>query len=324
MCFQLKLVLYEYLQSMVTHLYIYMCYRFRQSAQKFILALFLLCLSDSFIAQNDSINYPFRKTFVSSIAGTSVVGSYILLNELWYKNYERSSFHFFNDNDEWLQMDKVGHAFSGYALSRMTSNSYRWAGMNEKNSALIGAGFGFLYLGSIELLDARSTQWGFSWGDILANTSGSLLYLSQEMLWKEQRMTLKFSYSPTEFAMLNPDALGRNFQQRMLKDYNGQTYWSSFNVHSFLANDAAFPRWLNVAFGYGATKMISAKINDSDVNNFQRAREFYISFDADLNRVRWKKKWMRTTAKILSFIKIPSPTFEIRSDGKMKMHGLFF
>ena len=61
-----------------------------------------------------------------------------------------------------------------------------------------------------------------------------------------------------------------------------------------------------------------------DVNNFQRESEFYFSFDSDLERVRWKKKWMRRTAKVLSFIKIPGPTFEIRDNGKMKLHGLFF
>lgn len=275
-------------------------------------------------AQQDSINYKIRQRVVSASAALAITSSYIGLNELWYKDYPRSSFHFFNDNDEWLQMDKAGHAFSVYTISKTMSSAYRWAGMNNKKSALLGSGIGFAYLGCIELLDARSAHWGFSWGDIAANTSGSFLYLSQELFWKEQRIALKFSYTPSSFAMMNPDALGRNFQQRLLKDYNGQTYWASFNVHSFLASDAAFPRWLNVAFGYGATKMISAKINYNDVNNFQRARELYISFDADLNRVRWKKKWMRTTARILSFIKIPSPTFEIRSDGKMKMHGLFF
>lgn len=275
-------------------------------------------------SQNDSANFNIRKKVVTGSTLSAIGGSYVILNELWYKDYPRSSFHSFNDNNEWLQMDKAGHAFSAYTLSSIATNAYSWCGIEKKKSALYGSGIGFLYLGCVELLDARSSQWGFSWGDVVANTSGSLLYLSQELFWKEQRVILKFSYSPTTFAMLNPDALGHNFQQRILKDYNGQTYWSSFNVHSFLASDAAFPRWLNIALGYGGTKMISAKMNEVDVNNFQHTREFYISFDADLNRVRWKKKWMRTTARILSFIKIPSPTFEIRSDGKMKMHGLFF
>ena len=35
-------------------------------------------------------------------------------NELWYKNYPKSNFHFVNDNSSWLQMDKFGHAATSY------------------------------------------------------------------------------------------------------------------------------------------------------------------------------------------------------------------
>ena len=35
-------------------------------------------------------------------------------NELWYKNYPKSNFHFVNDNSSWLQMDKFGHATTSY------------------------------------------------------------------------------------------------------------------------------------------------------------------------------------------------------------------
>ena len=124
--------------------------------------------------------------------------------------------------------------------------------------------------------------------------------------------------------MFNSDQLGRNFQQRLLKDYNGQTYWTSYNISSFLASDAAFPRWMNVALGYGAYGMTSAKNVVNDVNNFQRTREFYLSFDADLNRVRWPRKWMKITAQILSFIKLPSPALKMQSDGKVKLYALHF
>lgn len=289
-----------------------------------LLTAVILLSNHRIAAQADSITYKNRQRIVTSTLVVGTGASYIGLNELWYKNYERSKFHLFNDNNEWMQMDKVGHLFSAYTIAHFTSQAYQWSGLSQRKSAWIGAGVGLGYLGCIELLDSRSAQWGFSWGDILANTTGSLIYLSQEMLWKEQRIMIKFSYTPTVFADMNPDVLGNNFQQRIMKDYNGQTYWASFNVHSFMASDAAFPRWLNVAIGYGATQMISAKMNASAVNNFQHTREFYISFDADLNRVRWKRKWMRTTARILSFIKLPSPTFEMRSDGQFKLHGLFF
>ncbi len=35
----------------------------------------------------------------------------------------------------------------------------------------------------------------------------------------------------------------------MLKDYNGQTYWLSFNVASFLPTNSGFPYWLNMSLG---------------------------------------------------------------------------
>jgi uncharacterized protein YfiM (DUF2279 family) len=256
------------------------------------------------------------------LAGVS--SSYVLLDQLWYKKYDRTKFHFFNDNNEWLQMDKVGHLFSTYTIGRYSYEAFRWSGMNEKKSTWIGGSAGLLYLTGVELMDSKSAAWGFSNGDMIANTAGTFFFIAQQLFWKEQRIVFKFSYSHSEFAMLNSDQLGRNFQQRVLKDYNGQTYWSSINIHSFMASDADFPRWLNVAFGYGATKMIRAEMNDFDVNNFRREREFYISFDADLTRVHWKKKWMKTTAKVLSFIKIPTPTLEFEKNGKVKMHGLFF
>lgn len=290
----------------------------------FFLHAITLLISAKSPAQKTEPNFQRRKQIVATGIGTTLVGSYVLLNELWYKNYARTSFHFFNDNDEWLQMDKVGHAFSTYTIGKHAYDVFLWSGYSENQSTWLGGSLGLAYLTGVELLDAKSSAWGFSSGDMIANTCGSILFISQQKFWKEQRITFKFSYFPSDFSAYNPEALGHNFQQRVFKDYNAHTYWSSINVYSFLASDAAFPRWLNVAIGYGATEMTTAKNVVNDVNNFQRKREFYFSFDADLERVRWKKKWMKQMMKILSFIKIPGPTLEIRSDGNVKMHSLFF
>lgn len=254
----------------------------------------------------------------------ATTGSLIGLNELWYKNYPRSSFQFINDNAEWLQMDKVGHAMTSYQLGRLGYESMLWSGMPENRALWLGGSLGLIYLSGVELLDAHSSQWGFSMGDQLANVAGTTMYITQQKIWKEQRIVLKFSYSNSRYAMLNSAQLGRNFQQRILKDYNGQTYWASINIHRFLASDAAFPKWMNVAFGYGADGMTSANFDVNDVNNFQRTREFYLSFDADLNQIRWPKKWMKITAQILSFIKLPSPAIKMQSDGKVKLYALHF
>ena len=42
-------------------------------------------------------------------------------------------------------------------------------------------------------MDGYSAEWGASSGDIIANALGTGLYISQELLWKEQRITPKFS-----------------------------------------------------------------------------------------------------------------------------------
>jgi uncharacterized protein YfiM (DUF2279 family) len=294
----------------------------------FLCMLFFGCLtiSQSTFAQNakDSLCYDCRRAAVIGSTTTVALGSYFFLSELWYTKYEQAPLHSFNDGAEWLQMDKVGHAFSTYTLSDQYFYVLKRNLMDERKAAWLAGGTSFLYLTGVELLDGFSAQWGWSWSDMLANSCGTSLFLLQQLKWNDQRIQLKFSYSNSPYAMFNSEQLGHNFQQRLFKDYNAQTYWLSGNVSSYLASDKVFPRWLNVAIGYGATEMTTARINYSDVNNFNRTREFYLSFDADLKRLRWKRKWVKQTMKILSFIKIPGPTFEMRSDGKIKFHALFF
>jgi hypothetical protein len=276
------------------------------------------------VAQKEEPCSPCRRNAVLSVGVVGTIGSYYLLDQLWYSTYPRTTLHSFDDSDEWLQMDKAGHMMTCYTIGRYGTDILRWSGMDHRKSMWLGGSAGFIYMTGIEILDGKSSQWGFSWSDMIANAGGSLMYIAQENFWKEQRIVLKISYTSSPFAEKNPEALGRNFQQRLFKDYNAQTYWSSINVSSFLASDAAFPRWLNVAIGYGATEMLSAKTNNLNVDNSFQQCEFYLSFDADLVRVRWKKKWMQQTAKILSFIKLPSPTLEVKGNGRVKMHGIFF
>ncbi len=275
-------------------------------------------------AQKEQACSTCRKNSVISLGVLGTIGSYYLLDQLWYAQYPRTSLHTFNDNREWLQMDKAGHAVTCYTIGRLSTDVFRWTGLEEKKSIWLGGSVGLIYMTGIEILDGTSAQWGFSWGDMIANASGSFLFIAQENFWQEQRITLKFSYTPSSYADQFPDQFGHNFQQRILKDYNAQTYWASINVSQFMASDAAFPKWFNVAIGYGATEMMNAKTNIYNVDNSIHQREFYLSFDADLTRIRWERKWMRTTAKILSFIKLPSPTLEARDNGRVKMHWMFF
>jgi hypothetical protein len=266
------------------------------------------------------------------------LGSLIALNEAWYKNYPRGSFRFFNDLGEWLQMDKVGHAYSAYWMAQLSASLFQWSGVKRDCSGLWGAGVGVAYLSVIEILDGFSSQWGFSLSDMSTNVTGSALFALQEYYWKDQRIQFKFSshmrkYSDPELQRRATQKYGRSLAERILKDYNAQTYWLSFNLKSF-APQSKIPSWLCLSVGYGADGMfggfgntwidpVSGQIHDR--TDVIRYRQFYLSPDIDFSKVRVKGR----TPFVLSLlqklkIKFPLPAIEFNTTGKLRGHLVYY
>ncbi len=265
-----------------------------------------------------------HNTVFSSLSVGAATTSFVGLNTLWYKDYPQSNFHLFNDSKEWMQMDKCGHAFTSYQIGRNFYNTLQTSDSNRNKNIFLGGASGLIYLTGVEILDGKSTQWGFSISDMIANTFGYFLFASQEYFLQQQFISLKFSYQKSMFADMRPETFGRNFQQRVLKDYNGQTYWLSAPLSLNRSNTKRFTRWLCISFGYSIDENLYADNNINSVNNFHATREFFFSFDADLNRIEWRRKWMKKIASVINFIKIPSPTIGIRSDGKVKVYPVYF
>ena len=258
-----------------------------------------------------------------------IAGSMTALYTLWYKNYPMNGFHFVNDNREWLQMDKMGHALTSYYFGKIGYTALKWSGVNESKAIWYGGGVGSVYLLTIEILDGFSKEWGFSSGDFVANTLGSAMFISQQLAWHEQRILLKYSAHTTDFAQYRPDLLGENLPQRILKDYNGCTIWLSGNIYSFLPKTSVFPKWLNIAIGYGAEGMTGGYGNPEVYNakvlpHFDRYRQFYLSLDIDLTHIPTKSKTLALIFDLLGFIKIPLPTLEYNTKDGFKTHTLYF
>ncbi len=276
----------------------------------------------------DSLN---KKRLGYVIGGQSLVyaSALTILYQAWYKDYPQSAFHWINDNDEWLQMDKVGHATTSAYFGKFGYEMYRWTGMERKKSIWIGGSAGFLFLTIIEALDGFSAEWGASAGDVLANTAGTALFIGQQLGWDEQRLVLKWSYHPTDYPQYNPDQLGRTSLERMLKDYNGQSYWLSCNVKSFLPKQSKFPGWFNVAFGYGAEGMIEPRSNTPEDEviaypDYERYRQYFLSFDVDLTKIKTKSHFLKFIFNGFNFVKIPCPAFEYNKEQGLVFHYLYF
>ena len=280
---------------------------------------------NSFLKPSDSINKQRRNGVIISEA-VIATGALIGLNQLWYSDYPKSDFHLINDNVQWNQMDKAGHVFSSYHLGSFGANALKWSGCNRNSQIIYGSTIGFVFLTAVEVFDGYSSEWGFSLGDVAANAGGTTLYISQELLWKEQRIVPKFSFHTTEYASARPNVLGSSVSEQILKDYNGQTYWLSANVHSFFKK-SKIPKWLNVAVGYGAEGMITGNpelVNTVFFSEKQRTRQFYLSLDADLTKINTKSHLLKTIFSVINTIKIPAPTLEINSRGVVNFHCLYF
>lgn len=264
-------------------------------------------------------------------------GSLIILNEAWFKDYDKTGFRTFNDSKEWNQVDKVGHAWSGYNLGKYSTYMWKWAGLSHKKAVLAGTITGFTYMTVIEFLDAHSAQWGWSWADIGANVFGSGLYLGQELAWKEQRIQFKFSfhkqsYKEPALQQRADELFGDSWSERLLKDYNGQTYWLSANLRSFFKT-TSLPNWLNLSVGYGASGLYGGFENIArdkngtitfDRRDIARGRQFYIAPDIDLSKIRTKSRFLKNTLLLLNALKFPAPSIEFNTHGKTKFYFLYF
>ncbi|MFY7812184.1 MAG: DUF2279 domain-containing protein, partial [Flavobacterium sp.] len=134
---------------------------------------------ESFLKPSDTLNQN-RKNIVFIAGGTSVALGLAGLYQLWYKDFPKSSFHTINDLNDWQQMDKIGHFYSSYHLSKTGADLLKWTGTNTKNQLIYGASSGLFFLTTVEIMDGYASQWGFSWSDMVANTLGTSLYVSQE------------------------------------------------------------------------------------------------------------------------------------------------
>lgn len=254
------------------------------------------------------------------VSATAYVGGMIGLNQLWYENQQRQQFQFFNDNAEWNQVDKLGHFYSAFQLSHIAQRAFLWTGVPEKKANLIGALTGFALVAPIELFDGYSEAYGASTGDLIADAAGSVFFYGQQALWNEVRIHPKFSYHHSDYAALRSDILGNTTSSRILKDYNGQTHWLSFDIDKFAPS---FPRWLNVAVGYGAEQMIYGRDHQNHVYGLYPYRQFYLAIDPDLTAIRSRNKTVRTLLFLANMIKLPAPTLEW-SQKKVHFHGFYF
>ena len=292
--------------------------KFKFNSQLFIFLYFFsipnVAVSQSaftnFLKPSDSLNIP-RRNFVIATEGLVFAVGILQLNKIFESGNYNSGCSIVFDNSESLQMDKAAHSFTSYQIGNTFYNLFNWSGVSKKNKLIFGAGMGFAFLSTVEVIDGFSKNHDASVGDIVANASGTSLFVFQDLLWKEQRIVPKISLHSDRFMSTNMKFV----KSQVESDFNDETFWLSFNLHSFFRN-SKIPKCLNIALGYGVEKIAVL-----DSNPYS---QIYLSFDVDLTRIQTKSHFLKTVFSVFNCIKVPAPTLEFSRNSQLKGYFIYF
>lgn len=277
-------------------------------------------LSDGTIwRDNSDINSTKLYTIFGVIATADVLG-YLKLKKMWYSN-ETTKFHtmdFYEDGLKYQLMDKYGHGLHAYFVSDLTTKAYRWAGVSGNESILYGSLTGWLWMLQIEIMDGFFADWGFSWGDLLANTAGAG-FSALNQLYPEVFGGLqpKISYQTSD-ALKNHTYL--NGSKDPIDDYEGITFWLGINPYHYLPSSVQedVPVWLRplgLAVGYSAEGIA--------VMPHGGKREIFIGLDIDLRQIPvGESNFLKFLISELNFVRLPLPAVRLTPTGIW--YGLYF
>ncbi len=278
--------------------------------------LFFVLLNGHFLAaqsMQDSVDFT-RKNIQNKrwryAAASVYVGGLTALSWSWYGNSMQKRFHFFNDNSQWQSLDKLGHALTAHHLSKLV-----YPHLKEKPyKALLAAGIGALAMLPIEVLDGFSPDYGASWGDLAANTGGAALFFLQAHWLKKDYFYYKFSYWPSIWAAKRPQVLGASHIERLIKDYNAQTYWFSADLYLLSHQKWKALKLFNLGLGYGADQMLYGNPEQNLAAGFMAQNQFYIGLDWNFSRLKPRSKFLRFLIRASGLIKLPAPALRYQEN----------
>ena len=267
---------------------------------------------ESFSTDSDGVNNG-RLAIVGGTLLSSMVVIHFYQQNGWWKD-NRTSFHFQEDLEYGLWVDKVGHFYGAYLLSFLISSAVEWANVPEERALWIGSAGGLLFQTYVEVEDGFST-WGFDRVDFAADVAGAAWPVARYYVSSPRNVDLKLSYRPSPL-LGAPGGIGFHGQQHLvIDDYEGQNFWLSMKVENVLpqAWKPYWPDFLCVALGYGAR----------DVAGDNPHRAWYLALDYDMtNLIPPKTGFLRKLGEVLNFIHLPAPAVQFHPGAVW--YGLYF
>ncbi|MBC8124526.1 MAG: DUF2279 domain-containing protein [Candidatus Kapabacteria bacterium] len=241
---------------------------------------------------------PVKLGVVGGATVLGFIGGHALSNELWWKG-EKAPFHVNTSVDYTyaLNADKLGHMTFSYMASSIYSDLFRRCGMDSTQSAWSGFGVTMAYQTFVEIRDGFSADYGFSWGDIAANTIGAALPVAQRYVPALRSMDLQISFWPSQ-------AFNNGAYNSIIDDYTSTTHWLTVNVSDVSPRSwqSWIPPWLGLAIGHSVQ-------NTDGQGGGQHV--VYLSLDWQLHRIPGLAPWLRDVLRVLHLYHLPAPAVRI-------------
>jgi hypothetical protein len=137
-------------------------------------------------------------------------------------------------------------------MTRGVAQILHHGGWSKRGSAAVASGLSIAFFGFSEIKDGYKKEYGFSYGDMLANTTGCLVGFAMEMVPAiDRRIDLKISYKPSKLYL---DRLTSDGPFNTPEDYTGQTFLVGYHLGSigYLQEHASWTRFVDLDVGFSS------------------------------------------------------------------------
>jgi hypothetical protein len=201
----------------------------------------------SFLSSLRSFNdWPREKKTIA--LNLTAVGTIVAVGSASW-DYFSSSFHY--SDEDWFGQDtiyggadKLGHAFSGYALTSFYNSIYKKFGYSDNGALIRGALSSWSQMTLIEFLDGFNAEQGFSWEDEIMNTAGvGMAYLRHRIPSLKEKIDFRMEWLPSP-------SLRHGERSDIFTDYSGQKYLLALKPDGFLKTNSPLLKVMEIHFGY--------------------------------------------------------------------------
>jgi hypothetical protein len=194
----------------------------------------------------------------------------------------------------------------GYHLARSGYALLKSACMSPKKALILSAAYASAFQLQIEIWDGLYKKYGFSYADLIANTTGTALSLLHETHPRTLAIKPTISYWPSP-EMRNANNIPGELRPSL--DYSGQTYWFSADVNALLPESAKpfWPSFLRISAGQGITDWVNPKTGANE----RARRKILLSLDFNAEKLPGDNRLWKTVKHQLGYIHFPGPTLQL-------------